>query len=131
MGSLSSTNGKNRPKRKAKDEPAFRFINHDLTPEQKNDLAGYVESGEWDDDTVGGIVERGYSYKLSPDARGGGFRAHFIDLDPASADYNTCLSGRGSTPRNARSALLYRFVVLAPEGWGVLDGGGGDVGEFG
>lgn len=123
---------KKKPKRKASDaKPDFRFINHDLSAEQQEDLAGYAEALEWDGSVVDKLVEEGYAYKLAIDPQGRGFRAHFIDTVNVSPYYNVCLSGRGSTPFDARYALLYRHLVLAADGWHVLDSGEDTPSRFG
>lgn len=109
----------------------FRFINHDLTIEQQADLEGYFEAGEWSFDSIIPLVEDGFAFKLSRDARGGGFRAHLIDHTEGSPDFNACLSGRGATPLAALYALLYRHLVLAPDGWATLDSGQGSSPFFG
>jgi hypothetical protein len=131
MGSLSGTNGKSKPKRKPKDDRPFRYINHDLSKSQQEDLQGLFEAGEWGEQDIDKLVGEGYAYKLSRDTRGGGFRAHLIDTEESSPDYNACLAGRGATPAAARYALLYRHFVLAPDGWGVLDSSSEGTAFFG
>ena len=117
--------------RSSADVREFRFINHDLTAAQQEDLAGYFEAGEWSFDSVVPLVEQGFAFKLSQDARGSGYRAHLIDHTEGSPDFNACLSGRGATPIAALYALLYRHFVLAPDGWAALDGGNGSSPFFG
>lgn len=121
MGSLSKTNGGGKKGAAKKTDREFRFINHTFTTAQEDDLLGYAESDAWGWDDIRGLVESGYSFKLARDSQGGGFRAHLVDNEPGSPDFNTCLSGRGSTTTDAVLSLLYRHFVLAEDGWGVLD----------
>lgn len=109
----------------------FRFVQHSFSTAQQEDIQGYLDAGEWSFQDVVDCVEGGYAFKLAPDPNGGGFRAHFIDTDEKSADYNSCLTGRGAVPIDAIYALLYRHLVLAPGGWGVLDNGGQSRPKFG
>jgi len=118
-------------KKGSKNVPEFRFINHSLSKEDQEQLAGYLEAGEYTIEDVFQAVESGYAFKLSPDSYGGGYRSHFICLDEASADFNACLAGRGATPIDAIYALLYRHLVLAPDGWSQLDSSTGSPKQFG
>jgi hypothetical protein len=110
-----AANGRSRkqPGRK----PEFRFINHDLSLEQAADLEALDLEAEFTLGDVLAAAADGYSFKVAPDARGGGYRAHLIDEREGSEHAQRCLSGRGSTPFNAVAALFYRHVVLAQEDW--------------
>jgi hypothetical protein len=59
----------------------------------------------------------GYKFSLSYDDKNATCVASITDRQPASAFYNCCLTGRGSTPAHAFAALLYRHLVLAETDW--------------
>jgi len=125
-----------RQERKRKSKPketerAFRFINHTLTTEQKNDLRSMDSSIEFPAEMVDALVGEGYKYSLSFDERNQSFVAAITDRDTASAFYNACLTGRGSTADNARVSLLYRHFHLAQGDWSALTTASGhDVSDF-
>lgn len=117
MGSLSGTNGKEQRKKGTKNEQAFRFINHTLTTAQRDDLRAMDVGTEFPAEMVDELVVEGYKYSLSLDRGNQTFVASLTDRDEQSPFYNACLTGRGSTPANARAALLYRHVVVAQLDW--------------
>jgi hypothetical protein len=110
-----AANGKSR--RVTGRKPEFRFINHDLSAAQADELEALDLEAEFTIQDVLLAAQDGYSFMVAPDARGGGFRAHLIDEREGSEHAQRCLSGRGSTPLNAVAALFYRHVVLAQEDW--------------
>jgi hypothetical protein len=104
----------------AKKQAAFAKINwitYDLNSEDKVRLEdqGLVDSLAGYD--VDALAFEGFKYSLSPDAKNSSFIASITDKSPESRFYNSCLSGRGSSPANARISLLYRHVVLAEGNW--------------
>lgn len=121
MGTLSGTNGKSKPKKEVSNAPKFRFINHAFDKQQREDLAAMDVGVEFPTEVVDGLVAEGYKYSLSFDAGNQSFVASLTDRDDASAFYNVCLTGRGSTPSNARASLLYRHFNIAQGDWSALD----------
>lgn len=124
-----AANGKSA--RATKSKPEFRFINHDFTVEQQQDLEAYDLETEVTLQDILAAIANGYDFKGAADAKGGGFRAHLIDARPDSPHYMRCLSGRGSTPFNAIASLFYRHLVLAQEDWSFFAEGGSGPPKFG
>lgn len=111
-------NGRTRKPRKR--SPEFRFIDHDLTVEEKDELRALDLDTELSPMMVFDLVDAGFTVKLAPDKKGGGVRCHLMDSDVDGSGDTFCLSGRGSQAVNAWYAVAFRHYVLAQEDWSVF-----------
>lgn len=98
----------------------FRFINYDLSSEDKEQLKSMDCAFEFTTEVVEGLVQEGYKYSLTYDPNNHSFIASLTDKSPGSDFINACLSGRGSSAANARYSLLYRHLVVSQGDWGVF-----------
>jgi hypothetical protein len=99
------------------DQPAFRFINIELTKEQKSDLKALVETGEFGYSALHDLHGNGFKVTLSSSDDGKRYTCSITDKSPNSAFWNACITASGSTPLNAVNALLYKHYVVANEDW--------------
>lgn len=120
MGSLSGTNGKSKPPKKASKND-FRFINHSLSKSDEEWLEAADLDAEYDFTLVCDLVAEGYKFSLSHDERNQTYVASLTDRAEGSAFYNSCLTGRGASAIDALHALLYRHVHLAQGDWAFFD----------
>lgn len=132
MSSYADKNGKSKPKKKVTPDVKFRFVNHTLTAADKEWLDAADLAAEFPASSVDELVTSGYKFGLSHDQKHNTFVASLTDREPTSPFFNACLTGRGSTPADARYAVLYRHLQLASGDWSVFDtGDGGSPGRFG
>jgi hypothetical protein len=111
---MASKNGKKEAKTNG---AAFRFINHSLSAKDIEQLNSLDLGLEFPYGLLDELVMEGYKFSLSYDDKNATCVASITDRQQASAFYNCCLTGRGSTPAHAFAALLYRHLVLAETDW--------------
>lgn len=127
-GKKSTT--KSKPKQDNK-PPKFRFINYDLTGDDKLALEALDLDAEFPLTLPCDFAMEGYKYSLAHDARNHCFIASLTDRVEASAFENSCLTGRGATPLDAFHSLCYRHLVLAQGDWSFFgDGEAEDAGRY-
>lgn len=116
MPSYADKNGKTKPAPKPA-PPKFRYINYDLTKDDRGALADLVEAGELPASLLFEAVSEGWKFSLTPDSKHHCFVASLTDREPGTAFENTCLTGRGASPLDAVRSLLYRHVILSEGDW--------------
>ena len=97
--------------------PKMVWINYDLTSEDKRALQDQNLVREILGYDIGDLAVEGFKYSLSPDERNNCYVASLTQKRADSPFHHHCLTGRGSTPTNARLSLLYRHLVLASGDW--------------
>lgn len=132
MGSLSGTNGKQKGKKSGSEERAFRFINYTLSKQDGEWLESADLETEFPLSLVCELATEGYKFSVSFDGKNQCYLASLTDRDEGSPFYNSCLTGRGSTPVDAFHALLYRHLVLSERDWSFFgDTGNRTTGKYG
>lgn len=114
-------NAKAAGKASPKGGSAFRFLNYSLRADDKVWLQSHDTETELPDTALDDLVAQGYKYSLSYQEAGDCFVASITDRVETSPHHNVCLTGRGSTARNARVSLLYRHLVVCDGDWTILD----------
>lgn len=102
-------------------KPDFRFINYALSKDDVLRLSSLDLETEFPSGQLDELVMEGYKYSLAYDDKHACCIASLVDRAPGSPYENCCLTGRGSTPANARYALLYRHLVLSQGDWSFFD----------
>ena len=115
--------------KKYKKEGEFRFIECNLSSEDKQEIVAYIETGELAAELVERLVADGYQYGLKGDGKSDGYMATLIDRVSTSPFFGACLVGRGSTPASARCALLYKHIYKMQGDW--ANGASPDKLDFG
>jgi len=95
------------------------FVDAYLTSTDKDNIAAYMETGEYTPDRFLGLVGEGYKVSLVEQANGTAYIASMTDARADSEWAGYTLSARGSTPEAAVAALLYKHLVLFVDGWQV------------
>lgn len=98
-------------------KPTFRFVNYSLSASDRDELTALDCEIEFPHSTVEQLVMAGYKYSVSRDDKHSCYVASLTDRMAGSPFENACLTGRGESPANARSALLYRHFNVASEDW--------------
>lgn len=101
----------------ARDKPEFRFVNYDLTVQDKEWLANADTLAEFPSELIDDLVMEGYKFSLRLDERNQCCVASLTDVRVGSPFENSCLTGRGATPTAARVSVFYRHLVLARGDW--------------
>lgn len=123
-------NGKSKPKtEKRNDAPTFRFISHNFSTRQLEELEEFLAAGEFSQVDLGELVLQGYKFSLSFDDKNSCFIASLTDRQAGSPSENSCLTGRGSSALAAQYALFYRHFALASEDWTFFDQPRSDPGQ--
>lgn len=102
--------------------PKMHWVNYDLTSEDKERLQDKALVDGLRQFDIESVVFEGIKYSIGIDQKNACFIASLTDKSPESKFYNHCLTGRGSTPADARVSLLYRHLVLAEGDWSFFSG---------
>lgn len=114
MAKKGSSNG-----RSSAGYPDIRFIKLPLRSSDKQFLREVLDPEvEYPPGRIEDLVCEGYKFSLSYDQKNSTFIASITDKSSDSDFHNCCLSARGSTPANARYALLYKHDTLCGGYWG-------------
>lgn len=100
-----------------------RFIEYDLTANDKEVLRSEYSESDFSYDLIEDLVQQGYKFSLSYSEASSCYIATITDRRQDSQFNNTSLSGRGATIAHARIACLYRHFVVAQEDWNVFGSG--------
>lgn len=122
-----ATNRKSRgqgARRSSSNQFGHRFIEYDLTANDKEVLRSEYTESHFSYDLVEDLVMQGYKYSCTYSEANSCVICTLTDKRQDSHFQNTSLSGKGSNVRQARMALLYRHYVVAQEDWSILDQGG-------
>lgn len=124
MANNRKSNGQG-AKRNSSNQHGHRFIEYDLTSNDKEVLRSEYTEQDFGYDLVDDLIGQGYKYSCSWSDASSCFIASLTDKRQDSHFSNTSLSGRGASVTQARMACLFRHYVVASEDWSILDTGGG------
>lgn len=101
----------------SKTHAEFGYIECDLTSDDKQQLKGYIETGDISPSMAFTLVADGYQFGVKPDTKGTGFVATLIDRSDTTVFENKCLVGRGASPASATCSVLYKHFYKLSEDW--------------
>lgn len=111
-------------KRSSSNRFGHRFIEYDLTANDKEILRSEYSESDFGYGLVEDLVIQGYKYSCTHSEANSCYICTLTDRRADSHFENTSLSGKGGSISQARMALLYRHYVVAQEDWSILDQAG-------
>lgn len=110
-------------KRSGSNQFGHRFIEYDLTANDKEVLRTEYTEADFSYGLVEDLIGQGYKYSCSYSEASSCYICSLTDKREDSHFKSTSLSGRGASISQARMALLYRHFVVASEDWSIFDAG--------
>lgn len=111
------------PKAKKERFNDVKFVNYELTKEEREALKALPAWSEDWDSWLDRASDAGYSITLKFDAFSKAFSAFMSVREVSHPNYGAILTGRGSTQLKALRQVLYKHWALAQEEWNRLDRG--------
>lgn len=131
MAKNSKSSGRG-AKRSSSGPNGHRFIEYDLTSNDRQILRDEYSESDFGYDLVEDLIHQGYKYSCSFSEASSCFIATLTDKRKDSQFLRTSVSGRGATIAHSRMSLLYRHFVVAQEDWHILDSSGPtNIDDFG
>lgn len=97
-----------------------RFVNVQLSRDDKERLAEIASSGGYPIDLLGDLLSVGIKVSFSSDKQGHGSICSFTDTREGSPSAKCILTGRGTTPFDAWLSVCFKHYEMAKEDWRTL-----------
>lgn len=110
-----------KPKPKASQFVPFKYVNCELTSNQKQELRTAIHEGVVSDTQAFELLSEGYKLSCVSDDRNGCIIATLIDKRENSPYVNSCLSARGATASIALCTLYYKHHFVLKGNWAVVN----------
>ena len=116
-GASSAGKGSKKGSSKAKGGYKAKFVNYNLTQEDKERLGALKLDDATLLDWMADRAAEGYKVSLRADKDEGHFTASMYDGDDASGFFEYSLTARGKAARNALKALFYKHEHIFERVW--------------
>lgn len=110
-------NGTGTSKTDAPNGDALKWINRNLTSEEKAHHDAQEKSPKELGVLLFKIASEGYNIRVAWDSYSKCFQANIIPYQPENPNFGYALSARGVTPSRAVSLLLYKHYAVFEENW--------------
>lgn len=113
-----SSEVRNKSKGKSERFNDVRFVQYELSAEEKKQCKSWCTSFEEIDTLLLRLMEGGYRASEKWDDYGKCFAAFIQTFDTKHPHFGCILTGRGSTPLKALKQALFKHYVVFDEEWG-------------